>query len=231
MTERYEARRYWSERLESRFDLSGTGHQDYSPAYNEWLYKAKHRALDRALKGVILPGDRVLDIGSGTGWVVENLLRRGAAVTGCDIAPVSVERLSDRFPDTTFHQCQIGAEPLPGEDGSYDIVTAMDVIYHVTDDQAFEAGLAEIARVLGPGGHLVATDRLGEENHDDADHVRFRSRRTWDAAAGQLGLERVRVVPMYRWLSGPRDRRILRRIPDRVRGPLEYFFETAAPVR
>lgn len=227
--ERYQPAEYWSERLAGQYDLRGTGHLAYSRGYNDWLYRAKRRALRRAL-GAVQPGASALDLGSGTGWVVEELLRAGAQVEGCDIAPLAVERLTERFPQASFFQTTLGADPLPGADSSYDVVTALDVMYHVTDDDAWRAAVQEAARVLKPSGILVFSDGLGRDDREPSAHVRFRSQRRWSELAAATGLEQKRVAPYFRWLSRDRHEGALaRRLPDRVRGPLEYALETVAP--
>jgi SAM-dependent methyltransferase len=229
VAERYQPAEYWSERLAGQYDLRGTGHLSYSRGYNEWLYRAKRRALRRALRPVP-PGAAVLDLGSGTGWVVQELLAAGLRVEGCDIAALAVERLRERFPQATFFQAALGTDPLPRADGAYDLVTALDVMYHVTDDATWEAALREAARVMRLGGLLVTSDGLGREDRMPGPHVRFRSRTRWEEAAAAAGLRIERLDPYFRWLS--RDRHegaVLRHFPDALRGATEFALETIAP--
>jgi SAM-dependent methyltransferase len=183
--------------------------------------------LDACLREVPT-GTRALDIGSGVGWVVQQLLRHGMHVEGCDIAPVSVEELGRRFPDVTFFKLAVGAEKIPRPDASYGLVTALDVTYHITDDAKWLAAVGEIARVLEPGGRLVVSDGLGDDTSEPAPHVRFRSLEMWSRAE-QFGLEIREVRPYFRWLSRPRNARGFRRLGDRTRGALEFALELALP--
>ena len=119
------------------------------------------------------PGEAVLDLGTGTGAVA----RRAAAlvgphgeVTGTDISPAMLEvarRLSRApgSPDIAFAQCR--AEELTLEDASVDVVLANLVLMYVID-RALAA--REIARVLKPGGRIVAAVWAGPEQ---CDIVRF----------------------------------------------------------
>jgi SAM-dependent methyltransferase len=220
-------REYWSRRLESHFSLRGTGHLSYSDAYNAWLYRGKRRALAPLLDR--LPARcRVLDLGSGTGWVVGELLARGLEVEGCDLVDAAVERLRARYPGVEFFAVELGREPLPRPDAAYDALTALDVLYHVTDDARWSEALAELARVLRPGGALVVSDGLGDLDRVPADHVRFRSRQRWCEAAASVGLELEEVRPLYRWLSRDPGQGPLSRVPGAVRGPIEYGLELSA---
>jgi SAM-dependent methyltransferase len=220
-------RDYWSRRLETHFSLRGTGHLSYSDAYNAWLYRGKRRALAPLLDR--LPArSRVLDLGSGTGWVVDELLARGHTVEGCDLVDSAVERLRERHPAVEFFVVELGREPIPRPDASYDALTALDVLYHVTDDGRWRAALTEIARVLRPGGALVVSDGLGDRDRVPAAHVRFRSEARWSEAAASAGLELEEVRPLYRWLSRDPGKGPLSRLPGIVRGPVEYGLELTA---
>lgn len=224
----YEPVRYWSDRLQSDFNLRGTGHVLYSEAYNRWLYRAKRRVLHRALRhtGSKAPA---LDVGSGTGWVIEQLAASGAEVEGCDITPVAVERLQAQFPQVPFVRVAVGSERLPWGDARFQLVTAFDVLYHVTDDREWGCAVAEIARVLRPGGCLVITDGLGDADDMPAAHVHFRSLDRWTARAASCGLQVVTVLPYCRWLSRDRHLRGWSRVPDVIRGAVEYALEFCAP--
>lgn len=230
MSDDYQPAEYWSQRLSADCSLRGTGHISYSAAYNRWLYRAKRRALQRALLGLRLPW-RALDVGSGVGWVVQELLARGAEVEGCDIAEVAVVQLRQRFPGTTFFQTTLGASPLPRADRSYDVITLLDVAYHITDEAAWRAAMSDLGRLLASDGRLVVSDGFGEETISPASHVRFRSRAEWESAAAAAGLRLARLDPYFRWLSRDREASVLARLPDTWRGAIEYGLEWVAPRR
>ncbi|HYI38552.1 MAG TPA: methyltransferase domain-containing protein [Thermoleophilaceae bacterium] len=220
----YEPRTYWSKRLDEHFSLQGVGHVAYTDGYNRWLYRAKRDALDKALAGVG-QGPDALDVGSGVGWVVAELRARGLHVQGCDITDVAVERLTERFPDSRFFQASVGERPLPCEDDSFDVITMMDVAYHITDDALWKAAVADLGRVLRPGGRLVVTDGMRDEPANPASHVRFRTRAQWTEAARPAGMEMLGQGSLYRWLSRDRGLRGWRRLPDGPRGAVEYALE------
>ncbi len=113
------------------------------------------------------PGDRVLDVGTGTGAVALAALDRvGAAgeVVGIDPSPEMVDKARSkahgRLPEPRFEVAAI--EDLPFETDSFDRAVAQLMIHHLPDDLR-QSGLAELRRVLKPGGTLAVTDfaRLG----------------------------------------------------------------------
>ena len=228
MAERYDPAQYWSDRLDAGLGLRATGHWRYSERYNRWLYRAKGRALRRALAEVE-PRFRALDIGSGTGWVVEQLLAMGATVDGSDIAEPALRELGRRHPDITFFELAIGADAVPRPDATYDVVTAMDVLYHITDDGEWHSAVRELARVLRPGGRLVVTDALATADVSPAPHVRFRTMGRWLDTAAKTGLELEASGPLFRWLSRSPETPGFQRLPDAVRGAAEYALERVAP--
>src|SRR6266566_775311 len=98
MTNRYDPRLYWEERLRNHFNSRGVGHIGFSERYNYWLYRRKRECIETALRRVSLIGKDVLDVGCGTGFFVDWYLNKGAQVSGIDITEVSIERLRRDFP-------------------------------------------------------------------------------------------------------------------------------------
>ena len=99
------------------------------------------------------PGDRVLDVATGTGWSARNAARTGARVTGVDIAPRLLDaarRLSAHLePAVDFRLAE--AEKLPFPDGTFHkVISTFGVMFAV--DQ--EAAAGELGRVCRTGGRL-----------------------------------------------------------------------------
>lgn len=102
---------------------------------------------------------KVLEVGGGPGELAERLLvELGAEVAYVDSSPRMVELAEGRGVDA-----QVGdVQDLPFPDASFDTAVAAWMLYHVPD---LDRGLAELARVLRPGGRLVAVT-------NSADHLR-----------------------------------------------------------
>jgi SAM-dependent methyltransferase len=228
MNQDYKPAKYWSDLLATDFSLRGVGHSDYRVSYNRWMYRWKRHVVRRALRSVGR-GRTALDIGSGIGWVVNELLRTGARIEGSDIAETAIELLRMRFPSVPFFRTTFGSEVLPRPNDAYDLVTILEVVFHVTDDDQWASGIAEIGRVLCPGGRLIVTDGFGASDRDPAPHVRFRSIARWQPVASAAGLRFVAIRPCYRWLSRDLHELWFPNMPHRVRGALEYALEVIAP--
>jgi 2-polyprenyl-3-methyl-5-hydroxy-6-metoxy-1,4-benzoquinol methylase len=103
-------------------------------------------------------GGTFLDIGTGIGVVPEVMLRLGHKVITIDVALKEsqrepLQRLMDLGAEGHF--AMVGMDPVPVADSSVDVVFAGDVIEHLPNTPKW--CLAEIARLLKPGGHALLT--------------------------------------------------------------------------
>jgi SAM-dependent methyltransferase len=96
-----------------------------------------------------LAGDRVVDLGCAAGAVTDFLSQRGCRVVGVDAEPRAIAKARSLFPAHEFVLADVRA--LPFEPCSFDKAVAADLVEHL-DDATFGAMLAELRRVLVPGG-------------------------------------------------------------------------------
>lgn len=136
-----------------RFDVRDDFYDDYFQLEDRhWWFVGRRRILLRMLDRYVGPGaaGEVLDFGCGPGGMLRHLGRYGRA-QGVDADEQAVELGRRRGAGTVT---LLTSPRLPFDDGSFGLVTALDVLEHLDDDHG---ALAEIRRVLRPGGALLVT--------------------------------------------------------------------------
>jgi len=98
-----------------------------------------------------LQGKTALDVGCGAGLLTEPLARLGAKVAAIDAAPELIEVAKAHAAGAGL-AIDYHATAVEDLDGTFDLVTAMEVVEHVADPRAF---LASLAARLAPGGLLI----------------------------------------------------------------------------
>ncbi|HET7570720.1 MAG TPA: class I SAM-dependent methyltransferase [Gammaproteobacteria bacterium] len=153
------------------------------------LYDRRWRVyLDRSLEATLarLPadgGESILDVGCGSGELLRRLHARypDARLTGIDASAAMLATARAKLGTEAQLACAHAAmQPFPG--ATFDLVVSTSVLHHLPKP---EAALAEIRRVLKPGGWLVLTDWCG-------DFLSCRLMKLW------LSMRRRPIVRVYR---------------------------------
>jgi SAM-dependent methyltransferase len=152
-------------------------------------------------------GEQVLDLGCGFGRHAFEAYRRGADVVAVDRSAEEVSQVSAMFaamraagevaPEQSGRAVRADLLALPFPDASFDVVMASEVLEHIPAD---EQAIAEIARVVRPGGRVAVTvprwwpERicwaLSREYHETSGgHVRIYTGDTLSARLARAGLE------------------------------------------
>ena len=114
--------------------------------------------LRHVRKHVPLDGKRVVDFGSGPGFMTEKLLKRGARVHAVDTSPDSLAQVRRRVAGAAGFDGTTLVEGLPTKlpDSSFDGAIFLETIEHL-EAHDLAASLDELGRLVRPGGFLVVT--------------------------------------------------------------------------
>ncbi len=131
-------------------------------------YEAISRGIADSIEHCVLrldpqPGERILDLATGTGWTSRIVARRGAQVIGvdlgADLVATAAERAKAEGLDVDY---RVGdAESLPFDDGAFDAVISTCGVMFATRP---EAAAAELARVCRRDGRIALTTWLSDSN-------------------------------------------------------------------
>ncbi len=212
-TDAVRLREFWNRRYE-RFTLSESGWAGAGEGLNEYIYACKQAALRKALRRLGLTADRrwsVLDGGCGQGHFARFYRAEFplASYVGLDISDRAVAFLQRTIPDAEFRVGDLAAPADDDQDGrTFDVVQSMEVLHLIQDDSAMVRALANLARLMAPGGALLVTAALPERTEQRSDYLRYRSRQFWNAAINSLSLRVADRRPMYYWLpsGGPANK-------------------------
>ena len=123
----------------------------FSATYDEGRDKGYHAYLDEAEFALVRPhlaGASVLEVGCGTGLILERLAALAEEAVGIDLSPGMLERARARG----LQVLEGSATALPFEDARFDLVCSFKVLAHVEE---IERALTEMARVVRPGGRVI----------------------------------------------------------------------------
>jgi ubiquinone/menaquinone biosynthesis C-methylase UbiE len=170
------------------------------------------------------PGERMLDVGCGTGELAARIHQSSpeARIVGVDLAPAMLRQAREKL-SAAVALVAADAIRLPFAGDAFDVVVSSSSFHYWASP---EAGLAEVRRVLRPGGRLVITDwcddylasrvcdvllRLLDPAHHRAYGTRSCNRFLRDAGFCEVQVDRFRVS----WLWGMMTARAVRPSPDR----------------
>jgi SAM-dependent methyltransferase len=125
--------------------------------------------------GVVTGGVRVLEIGSGRGTLLADLIARGVSAVGIEPSGLLASEARTAHPGLPL--ARMSGDRLGFADAAFDVVLSFDVFEHIADS---DAHLAEVRRVLRPGG-LYALQTPNKWTNSIFETIRWRSFTAWKA--------------------------------------------------
>ena len=127
------------------------GYWDSSAESKEFRHPLPDAVIDK-----YFPADgNVLDIGCGQGRLAAYLAEKGFSVSGTDTSPAMLEQAKKNAPNCEFRNCR---SELIWEDNTFDVVLLVTLLTSVPMDLEQRQIMAEVKRVLKPGGYLFVSD-------------------------------------------------------------------------
>jgi SAM-dependent methyltransferase len=203
----FNAKQYWEDRLSVQYNLVGVGDISLSQNYNKWSYKVTRKILHRLLKQYTKSktNKKVLDIGSGTGFVVDIWQSLGKMVTGVDISHTAVESLKRSYPAFNFVEFDMGSGKITVPDSAFSACSAASVLYHIVEDKALNIALKNIHRLLEKNGVFIFSDNFIHETEYNIVHQKCRTLKEYETALKDNGFEIIGRVPNYVLMNDPVD--------------------------
>ena len=200
----FQPREYWSALVTGDGSLANVGHRALGD-YNRHAYPLRLEALSRAVAGLAPAGCRVFDGGFGEGVYLNYWRQRGAGrVSGLDFSPRAVASASARHPGFMLRQGDLASAADLAGFGRYDVVTAVDVLYHIVDDRAWASAIGNLLSLVEGGGIFVASDKFpAEGTWQPLAHVRRRSFELYRSLLASHGFEVIRRVPVFVLMDDP----------------------------
>jgi len=196
---RYDPKTYWEQRLSKRLDISSVGQLGLG-CYNHWLYKARFRSMDRAIEKlrIHLSGKSLVAVGVGSGAWIPFWEKCGVSkIVGFDITSVSVSALRKKYPQFEFFEGDIGSELFDFPKDTFDIVTAFDVLFHITDDKSFHNAIFNLSKLAKRDAWVLITDSFGSDSYGPFHHEYHRTYQHYLNELKYAGLQPIHSEPIF----------------------------------
>jgi len=175
-----------------------------------YLYRLRTIAMRRAIaaahkNGFRTEAARVLEFGCGSGYWLQALPsllgRTDSTYIGADISETAIARLETTCSGQSFvclHNPVSGWQTIDAQ-GPFSLTLAIDVLYHITDDNVWRCSLRNLSLNTEPGGFLIFSDYGYTEpkTNPSSTHVKHRSSQEYLKELENHAMEVVAIVPKF----------------------------------
>ena len=160
--------------METKDQIIHQADQKLQQEFNQWAQAGRGDEMENHHSDIteqtialmdLQPGDRILDLGCGTGWASRRLARIATSgeVVGIDVADEMLRRAEQASAGIRNVRYLWGsAENIPAEDNHFTKVLSVESFYYYADQRK---ALDELRRVMAPGGKLFILINLYKDNH------------------------------------------------------------------
>ncbi len=200
--------RFWDKRHDDLDAWQSGGDRGISSAENYEFYAfrfgriielvRRHSGIDR--------GQHILDAGCGRGHMTSWLTQCGHVATGVDSSANAVDWATKNYGPHFEVSSLDGYRPRQ----LFDVVLCLDVLFHILDDDVWNASLASLTRAARAESTLIITDALRAERFVLGNYSVHRALGEYDAPLAARGFQRVELQP-YDFGSNPNQFAVYRR--------------------
>lgn len=177
---------HWDRRHARESDLRSGGDVGLSEGSNEAFYAVRLGELIRLISGRVEPSGQqyVLDAGCGKGWFSRAIARCGYSVDGIDTSATAVAFATSLGGGPRYFQSSLSEW---SSSRLYDVVAAIDVLFHVLDDDEWRASVVNLATMTKLGGLLIIADGDWPERRVLGNYIVHRPRTEYDDVLRRAG--------------------------------------------
>jgi 2-polyprenyl-3-methyl-5-hydroxy-6-metoxy-1,4-benzoquinol methylase len=190
-----EARDYWDHRHGAEAALRSGGNIGMTEAGNELIYALRVGRLIELTGYESAPTAPlyVLDAGCGKGYFSRALASFGHQVDGIDTSREAIAECLKLAGEGQSFAVSALADWCPAR--MYDLVFSIDVLFHILDDQEWEASVRNLGRLVRIGGRLLLADHGTDEDRVWARHQKTRALSRYEGLLADLGFDYLRFAP------------------------------------
>jgi SAM-dependent methyltransferase len=212
-SELFDVQQYWRTLVKggNPSDVDEVGHPDMGRAFNNAAYELRLKALQRALQqaGVELSQTSVFEAAYGVGYYLRFWANQHCPrVVGVDLSAQAHANVQRHFPAFDLRVGDLASLHHSPEwaalVASFQLVTAIDVIYHIVDEAAARQAVENLARLVARGGILCVTEKFPARPEPVREgEIAVRRPLAWySQAVAAQGLVLERTVPIF-WCMDP----------------------------
>jgi len=203
-TNTYDPKSYWNQLVTGDGRLSNVG-QSALGAYNSYAYRRRLKSLKKALEGMDLARMKVFEAAFGEGFYLDYWHSQCVpVVAGMDISEAATGAAKARFTQYDLRCGDLSCASDFADFGRFDVVTAIDVLYHIVTDDTWERALRNLLSMVDDEGIFIFSDKFPREgSYQRFPHVRRRSLAMWDRVLSDAGFSIVKLVPVFVFMDDP----------------------------